>query len=170
MKAKDLLKAKFWTHATHQGLRKSMLVGMTAQDTLSTDAAQDGVVEVALNKKMQTMRYCKDKMRTVTAAHMVYIELGPKEPMNTIPVVLGGTLVAHGIPCIVYGPNAKARQHPYRRGSLYWQRGRRPRMRCTIQGKRTWLQRLVGLSSHALFCAVCCCNPRNSACILHTLL
>ena len=43
LKAKDLLKAKFWTQAAHQGLRKSLLADMTAQGTMSTDAAEDGV-------------------------------------------------------------------------------------------------------------------------------
>ena len=61
---------------------------MIAQGTVSTDAAQDGVVEVVVNNKMRTVRYCKDKMGTVSAAHLVYSELGPKEPMDTIPVVL----------------------------------------------------------------------------------
>ena len=80
---------------------------MTAQATVSTDAAQDGVVEVVVNNKMRTVRYCKDKMGTVSAAHLVYIELGPEEPMDTIPVVLGGKLMADGTPCIVYGLNAR---------------------------------------------------------------
>ena len=60
MKAKDLLKAKFWTHAArrvaHQGLRKSLLADMTAQGTQSTDATQDGVVEVVMTNKMRTVR------------------------------------------------------------------------------------------------------------------
>ena len=74
---------------------------------MSTDAAQDGVVEVVVNNKMRTLQYCKDKMATVSAAHLVYLELGPQEPMDMIPVVLGGTLVADGTPCIVYGANAR---------------------------------------------------------------
>ena len=107
MKAKDLLKAKLWTQAAHHGLRKSLLADITAQVTVSTDAAQNGVVEVVVNNNMWTLRYCKDKMGTVSAAHLVYIELGPEEPMDTIPMVLGGKLVADGTPCIVYEPNAR---------------------------------------------------------------
>ena len=80
---------------------------MTAQGTVSTDAAKDGVVEVVVNTKMRIVRYCKDKMGTVSAAHLVYIELGLEEPMDTIPLVLGGKLVDDGTPCIVYGPNAR---------------------------------------------------------------
>ena len=79
---------------------------MTMEGTVSTHAAEDGVVEVVVNK-MRAMRYCKDTMGTMSAAHLVYIELGLEEPMGTIPVVLGGKLVADGIPCIVYGPNAR---------------------------------------------------------------
>ena len=79
---------------------------MTAQGTVSTDAAQDGVAEV-VNNKMRTVRYCKDKMGTVSAAQLAYIELGPEKPMDTIFVVLGGKLVVDGTPCIVYGPNAR---------------------------------------------------------------
>ena len=60
-----------------------------------------------MNNKMRTLRYYKDKMGTVSAAHAVYIELAPEEPMDTILVVLGGKLVADGTPCIVYGPNAR---------------------------------------------------------------
>ena len=56
---------------------------------------------------MRTVGYCKDKMGTVGAAHLVYIELGPEEPMDTIPMLLGGKLVADGTPCSVYGPNAR---------------------------------------------------------------
>ena len=107
VKSKDLLKAKFWTQVAHQGLRKSLLAGMTAQGAVSTDAARDGVVEVVVNNKMQTVRYCKDKMGTMSAAHLMYIELGPEKLMDMIPVVLGGKLVADGTPCIVYGPNAR---------------------------------------------------------------
>ena len=55
MKAKDLLKAKFWTQATHQGLRMSVLADVTTQGIVSTDAAQDGVVEVVVNNKMRTL-------------------------------------------------------------------------------------------------------------------
>ena len=39
-------------------------------------------------------------MGTVSAAHLVYIEL-------VVLVVLGGKLVADGTPCIVYGPNTR---------------------------------------------------------------
>ena len=46
---------------------------MAAQGTVSTDAARDGVVEVVVNNKMPKVRYCKDKMGTVSAAHAVYI-------------------------------------------------------------------------------------------------
>ena len=106
MKAKDLLKAKFWAQTT-QGLRKSLLADMTAEGTVSTGGAQDGVVEVVVNNKIWTVRQSKDKMGTLSVAHLVYIELGPSEPMDTIPVVLGGKLVADGTPCIVYGPNAR---------------------------------------------------------------
>ena len=49
MKAKDLPKAKLWTQAAHEGLRNSLLANMTAQGTVNTDAAQDGVVEVVVN-------------------------------------------------------------------------------------------------------------------------
>ena len=49
-------------------------------------------------------------MGTLCVAHLVYIELGPEEPMDTIPVVLGGKMVGDGTPCIVYGPNANARE------------------------------------------------------------
>ena len=62
---------------------------------------------MVVNNKMWTVRYCKDKMGTVIAAHLVRIELGPEEPMNTIPVAVGGKFVANGTPCIVYGANAR---------------------------------------------------------------
>ena len=52
VKAKDLLEAKFWTQVAHQGLRKRLLVDMTAKGIESTDAAHDGVVEVVANNKM----------------------------------------------------------------------------------------------------------------------
>ena len=55
VKAKHLLKAKFWTQAAHQGLRKSLLADRTAQGTVSTDAAQGGVVEVVVTNKMRTV-------------------------------------------------------------------------------------------------------------------
>ena len=148
VKAKDLLKAKFWTQAAHQGLRKNLLANMSGQGTMSTDAAQDNPnpnhgVEVVVNNKMRAGRYCKDKRGIVSAAHVVYIELEPKEPMDKILVVQRGKLVGDGTPCIVYGRNA--RKHLCRRGSLYLQRGRRLGLRCTVQGKRTWFRGLAGL-------------------------
>ena len=53
------------------GFRKRLLADMTAQGTVSTDAAQDAVVEVVVNNKMRAVRYCKDKMGTMSAAHLV---------------------------------------------------------------------------------------------------
>ena len=150
VKAKDLLKANFWTQATHQGLRNSLLADMTAQGTVSTDAAHDGVVEVVVNNKMRTMRYCKDKMGTPSAAHMVYIELGPEEPMDTIPVVLGGKLVADGTPCIVYGPNAKEQVASLQERQLVL---------------ATWQKTEI-----AVYIIRCRCNLRNSSRIFHTWL
>ena len=71
MKAKDLPKANFWTQAAHQGLSKRVMANMIAQGTVSTVAAHDGVVEVVVNNKMRTTRYCEDKMGTLSAAHLV---------------------------------------------------------------------------------------------------
>ena len=107
VKANDLPKAKFWTQVAHQELRKSLLAYMTAQGTVSTDAAQDGVVKVVVNNKMRTVRCYKDKMETVSAPSLVYIEPGPEELMATIFVVLGGKLVVNGTPFIVNGPKAR---------------------------------------------------------------
>ena len=56
------------------------------------------VVQVVMNNKVRTVPYCKDNMGTLSAAHLVYIEYALEEPMDTILVVLGGKLVAHGTP------------------------------------------------------------------------
>ena len=80
---------------------------MTREGSVSTDATKDGVVEVVVNNKMRVVRCCKDKIGTVSVAHLVYIELGHDEPLDTIPMVLGGKLVADGTRCIVYGSNAR---------------------------------------------------------------
>ena len=72
---------------------------------------------MVVNDKMRTVRCCKDKMGTVSAAHLVYIELGPEEPMDTILVVLGGKLVVDGALCM--DPTQGSRPHPCKRGSVY---------------------------------------------------
>ena len=56
---------------------------------------------------MRTVQYCKDTMGTMGAARPVYIESGTKEPMHTIPMVLGRNLVDDGTPCVVYAPDAR---------------------------------------------------------------
>ena len=53
LKAKDLLKAKFWTQAAHQALGKSVLAAITAQGTVSRNAAEHGVVVVVVNENMR---------------------------------------------------------------------------------------------------------------------
>ena len=65
------------------------------------------MVEVVGKNKIREVRYCKDKIATMCAARPVSIELGPEEPMDTIPVGLSGKLVDDATSCIVYGPNAR---------------------------------------------------------------
>ena len=55
--------------------------------TVGTDATEDGVVEVLVNKKMRAVRCCKDKTGTVSAARLVYIGLGHDEPTTTVSML-----------------------------------------------------------------------------------
>ena len=122
---------------------------------------------MVVNNKMRVVRYCKDKMGTVSVAHVVYIELGYDEPMDTSPVVVGDKLVADGTPCIVYGPNAReqAASLPERQPmQATWQK-------TDIAMDSTRETNMVskkGMNSHAVVCILCCRSLRNPFCISHT--
>ena len=107
----------------------------------------------------------------MSAAHLVYIELGPEEPMDTIPVLLGSKLVVDGTPCILYGPNAReqaASLQERQRVLATWQK-------TEIAVYSTGETDMVAKASRTEFtCSVLysvlpCC-PRNSSCMLHTWL
>ena len=116
VKAKGLLKVKLWTEVAHQVLRKSLLADMTAQGTVSTDAAQDGVVKVVVNDKMRAVRYCKDKMGIVSAAHLV--ELGPRERWTQSLWFWEVSWWVMVPPALCMHLSQGSRQPPFRRGSL----------------------------------------------------
>ena len=90
--------------------------------------------------------------------------------MDTIPVVLGARLLADGTPCDDVWTEQGARSHPSREAACAVATWQKTEIALYSIGKQTWFRRPAKLSSHAVFTAVCCCNLRNSSCILHTWL
>ena len=134
------------------------------------------LVKVVVNNKIRTVLHCKDNMGTVSVAHLVYIELGPEEPMVMILVVLGGKLVDDGTACIMYGPNRREQAASLQERPLVLATWQKTKIAVYNTGETDMVSKpgrtefTCSVLYSVLFCTFCCWNLRNSSRILHTWL